>query len=84
MPSLILFQFVSSQLAQKDAGPCMALTRISIELSVRFRALLQSYEKMSRVNSTESRPILNHHREKTLAASIYDGHAVEVNNATAH
>jgi hypothetical protein len=60
------------------------LTSISIELIVRFRALLQSYEKMSRIDSTESRPILNQHRENTLAASVYDGHAVEVNNATAH
>jgi hypothetical protein len=60
------------------------LASISIELSVRFRALLESYEKMSRIDSAESRPILNHHREDTLAARVYDGHAVEVNNATAH
>jgi hypothetical protein len=55
-----------------------------IELSIRFGALLQSYKKMSRIDSTESCSILNHHRESSLAASVYDGHAVEVNYATAH
>ena len=60
------------------------LTRNLIELSVRFDALLQCYKEMFRIDSTESCSILNHHRENSPAASVYNGHPVEVNYATAH
>jgi hypothetical protein len=61
--SLVVRQ-IHLNLPQQAHDPFRAMhgpTSISIELSVRFRALLQSYKKISRIDSTESRPILNHH-----------------------
>jgi hypothetical protein len=56
-------------------------TKDLVELSVRFGVLLQSCQKMSRIDSIESGSILNHHRENPFATSVYDGHPVKVNYA---
>ena len=56
----IVFQFVSRKLEQKKAGLAWSYQDL-IELRVRFSALLQSCKEMFRIDSAESRSILNHH-----------------------
>src|ERR1700678_3922933 len=56
----LVFQFVSSKLEQKNVGLAWPYQDL-IELRVRFGALLQSCQEIFRIDSTESRSILNHH-----------------------
>ena len=79
----IVFQSVSAKRGQENLGLAWPHQDL-IESRVRFSALLQSFKEMFRIDSTESRSVLNHHGENTLAASINDSNAVDVNNATAH
>ena len=79
----IVFQSVSAKLGQENLGLAWPYQDL-IESRVRFRTLLHSCKEIFRIDSTESRSILNHHRENSLAAFVYDGHPVEVNYATAH